>query len=176
VHVPGVPGAPLHAPVLPLRHSVSDVHPHEPPPACGSHVPPMLLPEQDAHTPLVPHAVWAVPAAQKPVVPPSVISQHPSWHAWVAEHAVTHVFVATSHAKPDWQSAALAQPHWSPAPPSVSDRHCEPVAAVHTLHVAPGVPHVPGVVSELAHVGSGLVVRSQHVPLQGMLPEHVEVH
>jgi hypothetical protein len=32
VHVPGVPDMPLHAPDVPLGHSVSDVQPHEPPP------------------------------------------------------------------------------------------------------------------------------------------------
>jgi hypothetical protein len=112
VHVPGVPVAPLHAPELPLGHSVSAVHPHEPPPACSSHVLPMLLPEQDEHSPPpVPHAVCVVPPVQKPVAPPSVISQHPPLHAWLAEHVVTHVFVATSHEKPVWQSAALEQPH-----------------------------------------------------------------
>jgi hypothetical protein len=31
VHVPGVPVTPLHAPDVPLGHSVSDVQPHEPP-------------------------------------------------------------------------------------------------------------------------------------------------
>ncbi len=111
VHVPGLPEVPLHAPDAAFGHSVSAEHPHEPPPVCGSHVSPMLLPKHDAHTaPPAPHAPVAVPAVQKPTVPPSVMSQHPPLHGWLAEHAVTHDFVATSHAWPVAQSAAVAHP------------------------------------------------------------------
>ncbi len=48
---------------------------------------------------------------------------------------------------------------------------------VHTAHAPPGAPHVLVEVSRLAHVGAaGLVLASQHVPLQGWLAEQLAVH
>jgi hypothetical protein len=140
----------------------------------------MLFSVHDPHCPPpVPHAVVAVPATQKPVVPPSVTSQHPPLQGWlpVVVHVVTHVFVATSHAWFGRQSAAVAHPHWSPAPPSAEDRHSAPFAVVHTAHIPPGPPHVLVEPSEPAHVGAaGFVFASQHVPLQAWLLEQLDVH
>lgn len=113
-------------------------------------------------TPLVPHAVSAVPGTH---VPPVSAEQQPPLHAWVEEHADVQVPVDRSHASSGGQSVVAAQPH---AP---LERHAEPLAPEQETHIAPVEPHaffaVPG-----AHMP---VLGSQQPPLHGWPDVHVVV-
>ena len=120
------------------------------------HETPVGHPEvQSEQTPLVPHAVFAVPGTH---MPPVSAEQQPPLHAWVEEHADVHVPVATSHASSAGQSVVVAQPH---AP---LDRHAAPLEPPEQeTHAAPVVPH-----AFLASPGAHMpVLVLQQPPLQG---------
>jgi len=118
---------------------------------------------QSEQTPLVPHAVSAVPGTH---VPPVSAEQQPPLHAWVEEHADVQAPVARSHASSGGQSVVAAQPH---AP---VDRHAEPLGPPEQeTHAAPVVPH-----AFLASPGAHMpVLGSQQPPLHGWPDVHVVV-
>jgi hypothetical protein len=116
---------------------------------------------QSLHTPLVPHAKFAVPTTQTPVVPAAVMEQQPPLHGCAALHAVVHACTEVSHACPVLQSAAELQPH---APPG---KHAVPLTEVaqfwQTLAAAPQAAlDVPA-----AQVPAVPVVIEQHPLLHG---------
>ena len=117
---------------------------------------------QSAHTPLVPHAVSAVPATQ---TPPEAALQQPLLHGAVEEQAVPHVPLLVSQASPGTQSDALLQPQVPFA------RQASPDATpMHEAHVAPDAPQAVCVVPE-THVPA-----LQQPPLHVWVDEHAVVH
>jgi hypothetical protein len=153
------------------------VQPHLPPPVVVTHVSPTLLPAQPVHDPPeAPHTPSARPVTQIPA-PPSSSAQQPVLQAWVALQAVVHAWVVVLHDSFTGQSVGPLHPQ-APAGPEPEMTHAVPtepaaVLPAQLVHVVPPPPHSV-CDSAVSHVP--LVAELQHVPLQGWLDEHDEVH